>query len=76
MAVLRKILSFIFAILAAVGKLFYMTVILVFRHLPWWKRYLRNKRDCREDYAIRKKENRKDLRKCIGLETVHIRCFT
>jgi hypothetical protein len=31
MAVLRKILSFIFAILAAVGKLFYMTVILVFR---------------------------------------------
>lgn len=31
MAVLRKILSFRITILAVVGKLFYMTVILVFR---------------------------------------------
>ena len=39
MAVLRKILSFIFAILAAVGKLFYMTVILVFRLFLWLYRW-------------------------------------
>ncbi|MEY8483168.1 hypothetical protein AALD74_15150 [Lachnospiraceae bacterium 48-21] len=31
MAVLRKILSFIITILAVVGKLFYVTVILMFR---------------------------------------------